>query len=271
MSGTNLVLRFQDTETTYAQLLIYNLNGMAAIEYDGYHKAAFTKLGDNTLTVPISYFVFRQLKPEEALEIYEHMLRIDVHAITITELEWYETSAFRNLFNFALIVINVITLGTASSFTSFLYYLAVNYVIALAVVRIAELTGNAELAALVGVVAAIALSSSGTIPLGNMTTAESVLNITTNFADDLANVYTDEAKQLQKDMNELNKQAQANIKSANKFVADQEMNAQFLNTLRSVDTNLYIAQENQYNFDQLYDYNTYIGNVYANALRSGIV
>jgi len=268
-----LVLQHQISATEYDEIRIKNLNGMAAIAYGAHHNIAFNTLGDDDFTLPISWFVVQDFKPEEFLELYQHMLRLDFYAIQVTELEWYETSAFTTLFKFVLIAITVFSLFTAAGPLTALYNLLVSYAVMEVVIYVAELTGNAEFAALVAIVAMIVLSNTGVVDMTNMTTAEQLLSYSTNFANNLAASYTVLGEELAQDLQNLNEEADARLEEIREAGEglDQTVDPTFMAALNSVEMTRFPAIQLQYEFDQVYDFDALVSNFVKNRLLIGVV
>ena len=254
---SELRLQYRKSATHYDELIINGINAVAAIEYGGYHQLALKTLGDDALTIPVSNFVFQQLSSVEMLEVYGYILRIDFSAIEITHLEWYETAGFLDLFNFVLVVITVVSLGTASSFTAALYQLAINYVIIELVIFIAELTGNEALAAIIGVVAAFALMDAGNIiDFGSLSTADQILQVTTNFSQNFQAAMGVTSAELRAELEAIEEAYQDRIDEIERFNEenDQLVDINFMVALQSANTNLYKAIQNQYDvYDQVYN------------------
>jgi len=250
---SRLVLQYRKSETAYDELVILSLAGLYTIKYAGFSKVVTKKMTDEAFTIPVSYYIIKDLNYLELLEGYGYMLRIDFNALTITELEWYQTEAFMKLFNFVMLVINIVSLGTAAPLT-ILLTLATQYVIYRIVVFVAELTGNAVLAAVVGIVAG-ALLGGVKIDLSTFMDAESLLAITTDFATNLGAgmgvVMEDMAADMAK-FTEDYKKVNERLEEAEKD-QEQDLDAQFLIALQSVNTNMYKAIQNQYDYDTIYN------------------
>lgn len=269
---TDIYLRHQVTETEYDELIIRGLNGLSTVEYDGYHNIAFNTLGDSDLTVPVSYFVFDKLTPRETLEAYPFMLRLDLTAIQVTELAWYETNAFLMLFEGVLMFINLIFLGTTSGLTEAARQLLVQYFVSELVAVIAEETGNEAFAAIVGTIATIALSKGGTEAFSSMRTADQILDVTTNFADNYTQAFGVTDVQFQAELETIAQATEDLDEMAEELSpAKGAVGIDFMLSLESPDVQIYKARENQYNFDQHFDYDRIIADFYENTFRIGVV
>ena len=264
VTGSALNCWFQATATEYDEIVVNNLNGMSAIEYDGFHKMALNKIGDDDFVIPVSWFVFNQLTAKQQLEVYQYLLRFDIFAIQIVELEWYETSAFFDLFTFAMIVFTVYTLGAASSLWVAVQQIAIQYAIGELIVWVVEATGSAELAALIGVVAIIYLSDSSVFSEGFLPEAEELLNLATNYADNLSLAQgvqdSQEAADLADDIKELSDRAKANVDEGRGDLEPGTVDPEFISYLKSIDTTIFPAIQGQYDYDAMYDYDSLVGN-----------
>ena len=262
------------TTNFYEQIIVKTLNGYTAIEFEGFHKVALNKIGDDNFTFPVSHFILNQLDPVEQMVLYQHILRIDAYAIQITPVDWYKTDDFLKLFNFGLIVINILSAGIASGPIEVFKQLLINYLLTELVIFVAELTGNEELAALVGFVAALALSgdSSELSSLFDFPSAEALLNASTNFADNLTAAYNVESEGLVEDLKELNEKAEIRLKEVEDArPEDSAITSEFLVALNSVDTTVYPSVKGQYNFDLVFNYDRIIKDYYDTNFRIGVI
>ena len=246
-----LKIWYQATATEYDELVIFDLNGFTSIDYGSYHQVSLNKLGDDDFTIPIVWFAFDLLTAEEQLEIYQHVLRFDIYAIQVVHLEWYETGAFAQLFEFVLVVFFVISLGSATSFLVFIQNLAVNYAIGELIIWVAEVTGSEELAALVGIVAAYYFSDTSFFGEEGLPSAEQILQLSTDYADNLALAHTVEAEQIADDIEELEEEAEAR---ENETVEEQAITPEFLAHIQSVRSERRPAIIGMTDYDQIYDY-----------------
>lgn len=256
-STSRLTLRYQKTETTYDKIYIENLSGMSSIAYGGYSQVAFNALGDDEFTIPISWYVFKEMEKEEMMRIYQDIFRLDIYAISITHLEWYQTEAFRNFFEFIMIVTAVVsiiaTFGTASSFWAGAWALAkqfiVSYVVMEIVVYIAEVTGSAEFAAIVGIIAAVVLMDVAALPPMDIGTADGLLTLVTQFSDNLDTAYGVEAEQMKEEIDELIAEFEEVKETFKDAPGGPLIEPEFYAGLMSLDSTLHLAGPIQYDFD----------------------
>ena len=245
---------------------VSSLSSISAIAYQGYHNVVVSNLGDENFTLPVSWFILNKLQGKEIIEVFPYIFRIDIYAIDVVEIDWYKTKAFKGFFNFVMLVITFASLGTTTSLWAALGKLLVQYAIAALVVYIAELTGNAEAAAVVGIVATIYFGNATGADYG-FATAEGLTNIVTAFATNLGNAQSGELKALQEDLNNL----VGDFERQQEMLDDRAENGNRLSGLeywaiKSVDTNIYESRDIQYNYDLLYDYDNIISNFYKNNL-----
>ena len=272
---SNLYIRKQLTPTTYGEIFLKTLNSLASISYGEFSDMVLNKVGDTTFTIPISYYALKDLHPLEIMVAYQDIARLDMYSLQVVEVAWYESDAFMNLFQFAMIVITVVTAGLAAGPLAVLQQLLINYLIVELVVFLAELTGSAELAAIVGLVAMLVLSSAAGLGSIDFTSATGLVNASTQFADNLTVAYDTEIQLLQDDMRDLNVKATERleeIKEAGEAGGlNDTIDLDFASMLKSVDTTMYPAQKAQYNFDLIYNYDTLIAQYHDNHLQKGVI
>ena len=269
-SGSILHLEHQTAVGFYETLQIHNLNGLSSIRKESFHDIALNKLEDASFTIPVSYYVIDQLSPIEQMKLYEHIMRLDTYAAEIQHLDWYETKSFLNLFSAVLTIINVVTLGQASGPLEVLKQLLFQYIITELVIIIAIKTGNAELAALVGLVAMVAGNglSGSTIDFAS---AEGMLAASTNFANNLTAAYDVEIKGIKEELDIINDAAEERLKEhEDAFDTTNPITANFLVALNSVDTTMFPAVKAQYDFDLIFNYDRLIEDYYDLNLRIGV-
>ncbi len=270
-AGSILKIRHQTAPGLYDELKVHNLNGMASIAYAGYSKVAFNRIGDDSFTIPLSFFILSMLDPIEQMELYKHILRLDLYSIQIIELEWYQTSEFLTLFKFAALAITIWTAGAAGGLWAVVQQLIINYLVIELVMYLAEATGNAEFAAIVGLVAMIALGSAGGVPPFDFATAEGLINASTLFANNLTAGYNTLGQQLGQDMVDLNARAEERLKDINDATPEESaITSEFLVALQSVDATVFPAVAAQYDFDLLYNYDRIIKDYYDMNLMIGV-
>lgn len=270
-SGSELWIRYQTSAGIYSELKVYNLNAMASIAHGGFSKVALNKIGDLDFTIPLSNYIINQMTPTEKMVLFQHILRIDAYAIDVIHLEFYETQWFSRVFEFAMIVITMWTLGTSSGAAQFFRQLVTNYLILEMVIYLAELTGNAEFAAIVGLVAMIVLNDTGGTPLFDFSTAEGLIQASTNFADNLTAGYNTLSEGLQDDLRELNEKAEVRLEEIKEAQPEEiAITPEFLTALNSVETTVFPAIKAQYDFELIYNYDRLIADYYDLNLRTGV-
>jgi hypothetical protein len=280
--GTTLFLRYQRTAGNYDEIEIQNLNGMAAINYQSYHEVALMKLGDDEFTFPVSWKILNDMSAREQMEVFQYIARLNFNAVLITKLDWYETEAFFDLFSFALTVVAiVVTIGTFFSdggtfltgALALIESLVVNYAIGELIIFVAEATGNEVLAALAGVAAAVYLTKPELLSNETLMQAETLLDLATDFADNLLLLESIEAQEIATDLLETAEEAAAKIEEEKNKRGDVEavaLDSQFLIALQSVDTNYFPAIQGQYNYDEMFNYDSLVGNYYNQQLQIGV-
>lgn len=258
---------YKKSETHYDELYLANLSGMCSVEYDGYHNIAFTALGDESFTIPISWYILKQLKGPEVVDIFPYIFRIDVTSIQVTHIAWYQTSAFKVFFQVVMVIVTIITLGAAASIMAILQQLLINYAIGILVTLVVELTGNAALAAAVAVVAIVAFGSSNGVSF-DVSTVDGLANSVTTFSSALGSSMNAEAKYLQEELSDLvdmyNEQQE--YQEENSVYSSQVNGVDFINML-SPDAQLHFGLGIQYDYDLTYS--TKIDGFFDNQLITG--
>jgi hypothetical protein len=279
--GTTMTMWYQRIDGFYDEIVMTNLNGFTAINYGSYHEVALCKLGDDEFTIPISWDIFQQMTAEEQMEVYQYICRVDVNAIDITHLEWYETEAFFDLFEFAMVVISIavvaFTLGSGSGVAvgllGIVQTLVINYAIGELILFVAELTGNDIFAALVGVAAAVYLNNPELLSTDALMNADVLLDLSTDFVDNMMLLDDANMQELAGEIEDLNKEAQANIDAELANREDTEavsINSQFLNSVQQQDTTMFPAIAGNYAYDSLYNYDSLVGNYHEQQLQTGV-
>ena len=270
--GSILYLRHQTGPGLYDEIAVHNLNGMAAIEYNGYHKMAVNRVDEESFTIPLSFFILDKLDPLEQMQLYNHALRIDLYSIQIIELEWYQTTAFLNLFQIVAIAVTIWTAGAAGGVWAVVQQLIINYLIIELVIYLAELTGSAEFAAVVGFTAMIALGGVGGIPPFDFASAEGIITASTAFADNLTAGYNAIGESIQEDLQELNKKAEERLEEINDASPPESpITAEFLVALKSIDTTRFPAIRAQYDYDLIYNYDRLVKDYFDQNLLTGVI
>jgi len=252
---SKLIMQYQKTANSYDEIVIGALNSVTAISYGTHHNVVLKTITDSALTLPVSYHILKELTFEEQLEVYGYMLRLDFTAIEVTHLEFYETQLFADFFEFAMIVITILSLGSAGSLAAIATQLVTQYLLMELVMFVAEETGNEVLAAVVGVVAAITLGNTSGLKLGKLVNAEDLLKVTTNFAQNYSIAAGVSMEKLQGDMEEFTSVYEQRQKDFEDVEEELELNldATFLVGLQSVNTQLYKAVQNQYDYDTIFN------------------
>jgi len=281
ISGTTLTMRYQKLAGSYDQIVMTNMNGMTAINYQSYHEVALSVLGDDEFTIPVSWDIFQTVTAKEQMEVYQYMARVDCNAINITHLEWYETEAFFDLFEFAMIVVAVVITiysfgkasGVAAGLLSAVQGLVINYAIGELIMFVADATGNNILAAIAGVAAAIYLSNPELLSTETLMQAETLLDLSTEFAGNLMLLENVEANEIAEDLQETAAEAQKKIEDELANRPDVEavaLDSQFLTALQSADTSSFPAIQGNYAYDTLYNYDSLVGNYVNQQLQTGV-
>ena len=262
-----LYIWYRKSEDLYDEIYIVNLSGMSAVEYDGYHNIAFTALGDDSFTIPVSWYILKQLTGPEIVDVFADIFRIDVTSIQITHLEWYQTGAFKVFFQVVMVVVTIITAGASATIVAILQQLLVIYAIGILVTLVIDLTGNKTLAAAVAIFAAVAL---GGVTGGgfDLSTINGLTNTVTTFASALSATGSAEANYLKGELDDLvdmyNEQQE--YQEANSVYSSQVNGVDFINML-SPESQLYFGLGIQYDFDLTYS--TKIDDFFDNQLITG--
>jgi hypothetical protein len=275
--GSDLTMYYQKTASTYDQIKVEHLNGLTAINYQTHHQIALNVLGQDNFTFPVSRFVFEELTAKEQLEVFQYLFRIDFYAISITELEWYETEAFWDLFNFVLIVVTIWFLPWGGNLWDVGYAIikqyVINYAVAELMIWVAKATGNEELAALFGLLMAIRLGGFKGLNAETFLSAEQLLNLATNYAQNLMVVEGELAIELAEEMQTSIDEAQAELdkEKANRDDLDTvKLDSNFIAYLQSVDTSYFPAIHGQYQYDELYNYDSILSDYFDQQLLVGV-
>lgn len=104
-SGNTLIVRKQETLTQYIEYQMVDIGATTFIRRGAYWGITQKTLLSDTVRFPVSFFQMDQLTPIEQLEVFGKTLRLQTYAISVTHLEWYETSAFMNLIKIVVYVI----------------------------------------------------------------------------------------------------------------------------------------------------------------------
>lgn len=282
--GSILHLQFQKFDSSYELIKLHNLSSLTSVDYGGYHQVATTKLWsdetnsvDANFSMAISWNVFASLTGKEQTAVYRYILRMDLYSLTITELRWYETESFSSLFNVVMIAIAVFTFGQSLVVQGFFVAvstLLVNYAIGELVVFVAEATGSAVLAAVVAVVASSV--AQGSFDLEVLLDAENLTKTITSFADSMVAaqsiIVVSKMEDLIKDGMDI-EEARAKLdkeeKAREAVKNDSPITGEFLNSLKSLESQIISAIDSQYQFDETFGYGI-LENYHANNLRAEI-
>ena len=270
-----LTIQYQKAEGLYDELTVINLSSCTAIEYDGFHKVATSRLGyeEENLTIPVSYAAFKDLTHKDLVNVYNDIFRLDVYAISITDLEWYETEAFWTFVKWAGLIISLVTwwMGGGSIYL-LVSQIAAQYLIKQLVIFIAEATGNAELAAIIGVIAAVVVGGSFGMPALDFTTAEGLVAVVTNFANNYNAAGNKVIEGIQEDTKDLLDEYDK-LKDKYDEMDTPLIDASYYVSLKSPDAILYSGIGVQYEFDAVLsgNYDRLVSNFYENLLQKGVV
>lgn len=247
-------------------LTVLHIAGLNTISLNGYTNVAANNPSDEAFTIPVSWYLLNKLSGPEVTEVLPYILRLDIFAIELTHLNFYETEEFAVLIKVVMIIINIYSLGSSSSLTSLLYSALFNFAIVQIVIYIAKLTGNAELAAIIGVVAAVVLGSEIGMSF-DMMSAEGLTNIVTTFSSTLGAAQNVELKELQEDLTDLidEFEKQQELHDETSYSSTVLGGAEYW-SLKSSDVYMYESREIQFNFDLLFDYDNIISNFYDQQL-----
>ena len=259
------------------------MSSVSSIKYDGYHKSAFNNIKDSSFTIPLSWYVYDQLTNEELMKVYQKIFRVDFYSIDVSHLSWYETDAFFNFIKFAMIVIavvtTIITLGGASSFWvaawAVIQSWAINYVVMEIVVAIADATGNAALAAAIGLVAAFVLRDFAGLQQVGFLSAQGLTEAISTYAAGLGTVYEKEYAEMVLETEKLleEQKDKEEYYEENSPAGGAILDGSFYASLNSADTMIYQSRDAQYDYDaQLTgSYDRLITNYHSLLLNLGVV
>jgi len=286
VEGSILYLRYQKSSGLYDMLSVYNLNTLTSIEYNGYHQVATASLWnkdtnsvDESFGIALSWLVFSKLTAQEQTGVYKWVCRMDLYSLTVTELRWYETSAFADLFQIVMIILAVVTFGQ----TLVLYgiiaaatQLLISYAIGELIVFVAEKTGSAVLAAVVGFIATVLTSGKSGTSFFDMVNAIDLTDQVRLFADNfIAGQSAIDAKTIEElvedgmEINAAREQWEADEEARAKAEYDSPITIEFLQGLKTLETQISSAIESQYRFEDTFGYGK-VGNYHEALLRTEI-
>lgn len=271
-SITTLTMRKQINPTTCSVIVLNDLSGIDFIAGNGNENMSVSKLGNSNFTVLISNFSVNSLTPLEQIELLNASLRLNFYGVTLTHLEWYETSLFASFMEFILIVIAVITFNPATLGKEFFIKIISNYIIMTVAIAIINTIDNDFLKAVVAAVAVYLTFQTG----GGSTLFSdpaSVLNAVTTFSDILTADINSDLMALREESARINDEFNTRSQEIAGLIEAQEsgLNPTYLAYLRSPDTLRYMAGPMQYDFSSFYNYDTLVGNYHDNALILGVV
>jgi hypothetical protein len=272
VTGTNLTVRRQITVGEYAEIVILNVNATDLISKGTWHDMASLTIEDPNFNIPVSAYVIRLLSPIEQLQAFPYLLRFNFYALTVTEIEWYKTEEFNTLIQVGLQAASIYSIITTGfNPTDIFKQLIKNYLIQEGIKALARITGNNELAALAGIAAYIYIAKTyDSKSFAEMPDAVKVLEGVTLFSDNLTLLYNEDLKEIAKRHEIASKDFEKRMKEIEKAIHDPLIDSSFIASLQSVDTLIYQAVNSQYNFDQIYNYDTLVGDYHTNRLRLGV-
>jgi hypothetical protein len=277
ITDIRLYLVKQISPTVCIFIVLHNLSAMEFISVQGLNKVKASKLSDPNFSIPLSRFAVNSLSPIEQLQLYPFALRLNLYAVELQYLEAYETEDFFDFVQIVIIVVAIIiayfTWGTGTeAWVSFAQAVLTSYAITYAATAIIANLDN-DYAKLV--VAAIAVAFSIYAGGTSVDTAQSILQSVTMFSE----FYTDHiALDLQETAEKLQEVQQVygtrieEIQKLQEAVDNNSgLNVEYLAYLNSPSTSIYRAIQIQYDFSQVYNYDTLVGNYHENALKIGVV
>lgn len=275
VTNTNtLTLRKQVTSTSTSVVTLTNMSGIEFILGNGSEHMSLSKLGDDNFSILLSNFAVQQLTPLENAQLLTLALRFNFYSVNIQELEWYETSAFANLIQIALIIYTVITFDpTSMSLATVFQSALINYVVMQVAIAIISSIDSEFLKVIVAAGAAyltVQMNSTGATGLSD---ASAITQGVTEFSNLItADIATDIAE-IQTEIASINDQFDIRQQELQDLIDAQEsgIDAFYLAHLKSPTTYMFMAGPIQYNFSSMYDYGTVVGNYHQNALTLGVI
>ena len=287
--ANTLTLQYQKVDNFYDEMILTNVNGMTSINYQTYHEVALNTVVDENFTIPISWKIFDEVPAREQMEVFQYLCRMDMNAVVITHLEWYETSAFLDLFEFVLVIIliivTVISFGTAFSAATSIYagflaiveQLVVNWAIGELFIFVAKHSGNNFLTALIITIAAVYSKNPDMFKELALMSGEQLLDTALDFAQEVGTLFIDlenyqnaeEIEQKQLALQEQEDQLEE-LREHRPDVSALENNFVFASQMDSVSTGNFNAIQQTYNYDTLYNYDNIVGNYHEQQLLTGV-
>lgn len=281
ISGENLILKKQETETQYVQYTIGRLAALTLIQRGGLYGSITKTITTGGLVIPLSKFFVDGLSPIEQMEVFNKSLRLSIYAAEITHLEWYETPAFMDLIQGVLIVIGVVLFilslpaggAGGKAWLVFAGKLLLMYGATLAFKALLEATDNPWLKALLIVVGAVILYQTGMMSNQNLgfLTADMVTTAVTQYTEmkmeELSEMAAAFGLAVEKKMDELEEKSNdmAGYLST-EFVAKLSNIEEMKGFIEGTDMNFYKAVQMQYDhvdisirrpYETMYDYDKY--------------
>lgn len=277
ITDIRLYLVKQVSPTSCVFIVLHNLSAIEFISVQGLHKTKASKLSDDNFSIPLSHFAVNSLSPLEQLQLYPYALRINLYAVDVVYLEAYETEAFFDFVQIVVVVIAIIiayfTYGAGTeTWLSFAQAVLTSYAITQAATAIIASLDN-DYAKLL--VAAIAVGFSIYTGGSDVDTAQAMLQSVTMFSELYANELSLDLQETVDKLQEL-QQVYGNrieeIQELQEAVDNNSgLNVEYLAHLDSPSTTMYKAIQIQYDFSQVYNYDTLVSDYHKNALRIGVL
>jgi len=268
-----LTMRKQVSTTSCSTIVLTNMSGIEFILGNGQENMSLSKLGDDNFSILLSHFSIDSLTPVEQLQLYTLALRMNFYSVQITEVAWYETSAFADLLEIVLIVYTLITFDpTKLSLAAFFQVALANYVIISIAIAIISSIDSEFLKVVVAAGAAYLTSQTGSGSTG-MSDPAVITQSVTQFSNMIVADINADILELQAEMLEINNQFDIRSQELARLIEAQEngLDPTYLAFLNSPDTYRFMAGPIQYNYSSMYDYGTVVGNYHKNALTLGVV
>lgn len=279
-SGNVLQLWHQKADNLYDYIFVDNLHCSSGtyVNTGGTEEywVAPSELSQAEFSQLVSTYMLDQLTIEELLEVYPYILRLDVFALTEVEIAWYKTSAFLDLVKIVVVIVTIVTAGAAGGILALIETIAVNYLVGelilVVATFIAQETGNEDLALAIAALAYAAVATGGSFNF-SMLDAQALTNLVTDFADTFSALEALETQSVQEDLERLQEEYEARadaINEANEANIGNDISS-LASYLTSPSTSHMLAIASQYNFDEIFNYDTLVANFHSNQLRTGVV
>jgi hypothetical protein len=248
--GNVLLIRYQDTSTSYSEITATNLMSSTTIEYSGYKKTVMCSLWDSdnsevdkSFTVPLSWYLFYSLDVEDQIRSYVYVLRLDLYATTTADLSWYKTEQFES---------SLLDVATQNATTN---------VVSLE----PEATSSAVLSAVVRMITNDNILGSDNFGFSDLINPVDFTELSTEFTN---NVSTASAATLEKTVEKWVDEGMTVQDAQDKL--DKKIESEVSSNLKSLDAQLVIAIDSQYQFDETFGYGK-VGNYHDTQLVTGII